>query len=319
MRYFIIILFLGSFLSCSKDETQKVDVSSIKVKTEIKRFDEKFYTTPPDKLAELKVEFPYLFPPQDPDSVWVNKMTNKDELDLFEETQKLYKDFSKEKEQLESLFKHIKYYYPKFNEPKIVTLLSNVDSDNRVILTDSLLLISLDVFLGKNHEFYNDFPKYVKQSFAKEHIPVAVAEKFAEQILPLSNDKTFVSKMIQQGKKMELIYNFLPETEQAEILAYSNEQLQWANDNEPEVWKFFIENEMLFSTDQELSERFIDAAPFSKFYLANDHESPGRVGVWFGWQIVRSYMKNNKAPLQKMLATPNEVIFKRSKYKPRKN
>ncbi len=75
---------------------------------------------------------------------------------------------------------------------------------------------------------------------------------------------------------------------------------------------------MLFDTDTELSERFINEAPFSKFYIANDKDSPGRIGVWFGWQIVQSYIKNNDVTIQEMLATPNEIIFKKSKYKPRK-
>jgi hypothetical protein len=33
---------------------------------------------------------------------------------------------------------------------------------------------------------------------------------------------------------------------------------------------------------------------FSKFYLEIDNESPGQVGGWIGWQIVRSYMKTMK-------------------------
>jgi uncharacterized protein YjaZ len=75
---------------------------------------------------------------------------------------------------------------------------------------------------------------------------------------------------------------------------------------------------LLFSTDQELNRRFIDKAPFSKFYLENDSETPGSIGVWFGWQIVRAFMEKNAISLQEMLGTDNEDIFKRSKYKPTK-
>jgi hypothetical protein len=35
-------------------------------------------------------------------------------------------------------------------------------------------------------------------------------------------------------------------------------------------------------------------APFSKFYLEIDNDSPGRIGAWIGWQMVRSYMKNKQ-------------------------
>ena len=112
---------------------------------------------------------------------------------------------------------------------------------------------------------------------------------------------------------------FLPNKNQAEIMGYEAQQFQWAVDNELEVWKYFIDKSLLFDTDAELSERFINEAPFSKFYIANDKDSPGRVGVWFGWQIVQSYIKNNDVTIQEMLVAQNEIIFKKSKYKPRKN
>ena len=88
--------------------------------------------------------------------------------------------------------------------------------------------------------------------------------------------------------------------------------------SESNIWKYFIENEMIYSSDPDLTKRFLEAAPFSKFYLEVDRDSPGRIGAWFGWEIVRSYLENNEATLQEMLATDNEEIFKSSRYKPKK-
>nr|HRM13383.1 gliding motility lipoprotein GldB [Flavobacterium sp.] len=64
--------------------------------------------------------------------------------------------------------------------------------------------------------------------------------------------------------------------------------------------------------------RFINPAPFSKFYLEIDNESPGQVGAWIGWQMVRSYMENNKVPVADLLKTDAKEIFSKSKYKPKK-
>ena len=75
---------------------------------------------------------------------------------------------------------------------------------------------------------------------------------------------------------------------------------------------------MLYSTDSKLANRFINPAPFSKFYLEIDNESPGRVGAWIGWQIVRSYMKNNEVSLKQLLVMDATEIFNNSKYKPKK-
>jgi len=309
---------LLSIISCSKKESAKIDVSNIQVETVIKRFDQKFYTTPPEQLADLKAEFPYLFPEPNPDSVWVNKMQNKDEQELFTKTEKIYHDFTEESNQLTNLFKHIKYYFPKFKEPKVITLLTNVDYENNVVLADDLLFISLDVFLGKDTDIYVDFPNYIKQNYTKEHLIVAVGEQFADQIIPPTNDKSFISTMIQEGKKLTLLQAFLPDVNPQEIIGYTSDQYEWAVKNEAEIWKYFIQKEYLYSTDHELTKRFIEDAPFSKFFLEVDKDSPGRIGTWFGWRIVDSYLNKNEISIQEAMAVDNGEVFKNSRYKPKK-
>ena len=75
---------------------------------------------------------------------------------------------------------------------------------------------------------------------------------------------------------------------------------------------------MLYSTDLSLNQRFLDVAPFSKFYLGEDNKSPGRIGVYIGWQIVRSYMRNNDVSLRELMKTKEDIIFQKSKYKPKR-
>jgi hypothetical protein len=41
------------------------------------------------------------------------------------------------------------------------------------------------------------------------------------------------------------------------------------------MWRYFIEKELLYSVDQKLIPRFINMAPFSKFYLEIDNEGQG--------------------------------------------
>ncbi len=318
MRNLVIFLFLVSFVACSEKKSNKIDVSNIDVETNIIRFDQKFYSTTPEKLADLKAKFPYLFPQSNPDSVWVNKMKNKDELELFAETKKVYKDFTEETDQLAELFKHIKYYYPKFKQPKVITLLSNVDYDSKVVLADSLLFISLDVFLGMDSPIYQTHPNYIKQNNNKEHLIVAVAEQFAKQIIPPSNDRNFVSQMVQEGKKLALIQAFLPNVAPQVIIGYTVDQYEWAEKSEAEIWKYFIQKEYLYNSDHQLTKRFIDDAPFSKFFLEVDKDSPGRIGTWFGWRIVDSYLNHNETGIKEIMVTDNEEIFKMSKYKPKK-
>ncbi len=318
LKYVYFLFAVVLLTSCIKENKLDVDVSDIEVNTIIKRFDQEFYSSPVAKLPELKTNYPYLFPPQNNDSIWVNKMQDKDEKELFAETEKLYNKFDDEEGQITDLFRHISYYYPDFKPPTVITLISNVDYNSRVVYADSLLFISLDVYLGKDSEIYSNFPNYVKNNFTKDHLVVDVATAITNVQIPLSADRSFISRLIQEGKRMYLLDAYLPNLSDAEKIGYTQEQIDWVDFNDEDIWKYFVQNQLLFSSDQELSKRFIDEAPFSKFYQANDNDSPGGVGVWMGWQIVRAYMKNNNTSLKELLKTDNEVIFKKSKYKPSK-
>ena len=295
-----------------------VDVSGIDVEFLVNRYEVDFYRANQGSLPLLKNKYPYLFPRSFSDSLAISKMSNKEELDLFNETQKLYSDISDLGLELMSLFKHIKYYNPKFKSPNITTMISDIDYDSRVIYADSLLLISLDVYLGKEHEFYSDYPKYIKENNTKENIIVDIANSISEnQILPITS-RSFIGKMVYEGKKMYLLDLYLPTTSDKLKIGYLEQKLAWAVANEEDIWKYFIERKLLFNTDTKLNKRFLDNAPFSKFYLENDNQSPGRIGVWLGWQIVRSYMQNNDVSLQQLLKINELDLYKKSKYKPRK-
>jgi gliding motility-associated lipoprotein GldB len=319
MRFFIIVfLILLTLTSCSSNNNEVVDVSGIDVEFLVNRYEVDFYRANQGSLPLLKNKYPYLFPRSFSDSLAISKMSNKEELDLFNETQKLYSDISDLGLELMSLFKHIKYYNPKFKSPNITTMISDIDYDSRVIYADSLLLISLDVYLGKEHEFYSDYPKYIKENNTKENIIVDIANSISEnQILPITS-RSFIGKMVYEGKKMYLLDLYLPTISDKLKIGFLDQKLAWAVTNEEDIWKYFIERKLLFSTDTKLNKRFLDNAPFSKFYLENDNQSPGRIGVWLGWQIVRSYMQNNDVSLQQLLKINELDLYKKSKYKPRK-
>ena len=319
MRYYFLFFVLLLFLnSCQKEVKKNVDTSKIEVEFMINRFEQDFYDHGGENLEELKNKYPLLFPDITPDSIWMAKINDRDEQELYSETQKLYSSFSDIESELKSLFQHVTYYNPLFNTPDIITGLSNIDYDYRVIYNQELVFISLDVYLGSTHPFYGDFPSYIKQNNVRERIIVDVASAIIDsQIKPLTN-RSFLAKMIHEGKKLYLLELYLPLKSEAVRIGYNKIKYDWALTNEEQVWKYFIENNLLYSTDTKLNKRFLEDAPFSKFYISEDKNSPGRIGQWIGMQIVRSFMANNDVSLSDLLIKNEEEIFKKSKYKPRK-
>lgn len=319
MRNYFFFFLLSIFLiSCQEESKFIIDTSNIETNFKINRFDIDFYENKGANLEGLKQKYPLLFPKSTPDSIWLSKANDKDEVELFSETQKIYKDFSKTEKELTGLFKHVKYYNENFKSPDVITVLSNIDYEYRVVYTNIQLFISLDVYLGTDHPFYSDYPGYIKENNTSERIVVDVANKIIDAQVKPSMNRTFLHKMIAAGKKLSLLDFYLPSKLDDLKIGYSKEKLLWIEANEEQVWRYFIENNLLYSTDTKLNKRFLDDAPFSKFYLAEDARSPGRVGEWVGWQIVRSFMEKNDVSLQTLLSMDEETIFKKSNYKPRK-
>lgn len=311
------LLLMVMVVSCKKENKLQVDVSNINVDLKLARFDVDFYNSTPQTLSKTKEIYPMFFP-HNVDSVWINKIQNKDERELFDETQKKYPNLSFLEMELVDLFQHVKYYNKNFQEPVVISMLTNVDYENKVLFDSGLLLISLDCYLGGKHEFYSDFPDYVKQNNRKEHIIVDVANSIINKQMPPNNERSFINKMIYEGKKMYLLDAYLPQVSDVEKIGYDPVKYNWAVESEEDIWKYFIERELLYDTDLKLNKRFLDIAPFSKFYLGEDNLSPGRIGVWIGWQIVRSFMQNNDVSLPELLQTEEDIIFKKSKYKPKR-
>jgi len=311
---FIAILIMGS---CS-DSKLEAEIAKIAIDVRIDRFDERFANAKPEELPQLKKQYPYLFPQQFSDSVWIGRMQDSLHQVMAEEIDQEFSDFQQDTLAIYQLFQHVKYYFPEFNSPKIVTVNSDVDYKNRIIYADTLLLVGLDNYLGEEHEFYKGIQQFIRANFEKERVVVDMGKAIARSTIKAGPSRDFLSKIVYYGKLYYLMSALMPNADNYELIGYPEDQWQWSLANEQYIWRYFISNELLFSTDSKLDDRFINPAPFSKFYLELDNESPGRLGQFIGWRIVDAYMKNNEVSLHELLKEPAATLFKKSQYKPKK-
>lgn len=316
IRLFLLAICLF-FLSCDKKTAVEKAVEKIPLEIKVERFDQVFFESKPTDLKIIKKQYPFFFPVGVPDSVWINKIQNPLWRELYTEVQKKYSDIEPVRSELITLFKHIKHYFPKTKTPKAITVIAEMDYNNKVIYADSLVIISLELYLGKDHKFF-EFPKYIKQNFEQRQMMPDVVAGFSTSKISIEKEKTLLSQMIYYGKQLYLKDLLLPEYTDAEKMGYTPKEISWCQENEAYIWRYFLENDMLYSDEPKLSSRFITPAPFSKFYLEIDNESPGQVGAWIGWQIVRSYAENNDVAIADLLKMNAKELFEKSKYKPKK-
>jgi gliding motility-associated lipoprotein GldB len=310
------VVLIGS-VGCGRKEAEILpEIDKLSISLDVSRFDRDFDDLPQIGLPALREKYPYLFPEQYPDSVWLAKFNDTLQQQLRLEVAKAFPDFEKYQAGLELFYKHLRYYFPKVNIPHVITLTTDVDYENRVLLADSLLFIGLDNYLGPNHEFYGGLSKYIARDLQSDYLVGDVAETFATALVPYPKERSFIARMVYYGKLLYLKDKLLPLEPDSLKIRYSAAEWDWARANEGQIWRYFIERELLYSTDNQLDLRFLDPAPFSKFRLELDSESPGRIGRYVGWQIVRAYMSNHSDSLDQLLALSGEQLFQKSNYKP---
>lgn len=319
MKKLIFLLISGCFfVQCKKNDAVEIVDIKKSVDLNIERFDKLYAAATVKTLPDLKNQYPFLFPSQFPDSIWYAKINDPIFKELNIEVEKQFPDNKKFEDGLEMMISRVKHYFPEEKTPRVITLVNEVLIDKKAFYTNDLILISLDTYLGKNHKFYEPFAEYQKANLEAHQILPDLVTNFAFRKIVPSQDKTLISEMIYFGKLHYLKDLLIPETPNYQKIGYTELQEKFCMENESQMWSYLVNEKLLYDNNIKNYQRFIEDGPFTKFYLDIDRESPGRVGQWLGWQIVKSYMENNDVTLDQLLKTEPTVIFNKSGYKPKK-
>jgi len=213
---------------------------------------------------------------------------------LYEEVVKKYNDLTFLEVQLTDIFRRIKVLFPDFVIPQVFTYVSGGDFENPIKYVENNLIIALDMYLGADFPIYSmwGLPRFVTQRMSKEFIAVACAKEIATayaEKYELKN-KSLLDHMIYHGKLLYFIDLTMPNIHDSIKIGYTSQQLNWAENNQGNVWSFFVDNDLLYKTERRSINNFIGEAPFTATFTKN---SAPRIGHYIGWQIVRNCMKNN--------------------------
>lgn len=305
------------FLGCKNENSLENEIVKLEVDFNVERFDKLLSQADSTNLQKLKEIFPFLFP-KEIDSVWLNRFNGELQKQVFFEVNEKFENFNTQKLELKNLFNHLKYYDSNFQTPRVITVADYVDYRNKLVLEADLLIINFSNYLGVNHEFYQNIPIYFAENMKPSQIIPEIADKYATRYNYQTQRRTFLDEIIYHGKQLYFKDVMIPEFSDADKIGYSESDIKWSIENESQIWSYFVEKEILFSTNPKLLSRFTVPAPFSKFYLELDNESPGRLGQYMGWQIVRAYAERTGDDIMKIMSTDSNEIFEKSKYKPKR-
>ena len=220
------------------------------------------------------------------------------------------------RKELDLAFRHYKYYFPQKEIPVIYTCISGLNQS--VVIANNLIGISLDKYLGSGSPFYvrMGLPVYKRRNMNQSRLVPDMMVAWVMAEWPKSiNANSMLSEMIQEGKQMYFVDAMLPELNDTLKMGYTKNQIDFCRKNEASMWTFLAEHKLLFTTDRMNIKRFIDDGPYTSAF---GEQSPSRTGVWIGWQIVRSYMKQHpEVKLADLLANQDfQMILNQSNYQP---
>jgi hypothetical protein len=240
---------------------------------------------------------------------------------LYDTAEQIFSDFSRYENEIKSGIQYLKHYFPKAQVPeKIITYIGPLDGYGDILSNDAFI-IGLQHHLGAKASFYQSswlnetYPNYISRRFDPNTISVNCMTNIILDIYPEKFDElTLANQMIEKGKRLYLLSKVLPDKEEYWLIGYSKEQLENCYKNEAMIWELFIQNNLLQIVNNNVIKNYIGESPKTQEL---GESSPGNIGSFVGWQIIKKYMdKNESLSLSDLMKTNPDLILEKAKYKP---
>jgi gliding motility-associated lipoprotein GldB len=334
VKFIVLLVFVATVSFSCKRNPLKVNISGIEKEVEVVQFDKPLFELEGkdtlNAFVELSNKYPDFFNLYTyriikiggiGDEVFGELMTSFVTDSLIREvkatTDREFSAYNKLEKQLKKAFKYYSYHFPNKELPTIYTYVSGFNQS--IVTAENCIGISLDKYLGRDCDYYKQLsttPQYKVMNMHKDKIVSDVAYAWGMTEFDDNNKATnLLGNMVQKGKLMYLVDAMLPTTPDSIKIGYTQQQLEWCQLNDAQMWTYLIEKEMLYSTKRMNTVRYINDAPSTSGFPI---DSPGRTGIWIGWQIVRKYMKNHpEITLAELMANYNfQKILNDSGYNP---
>lgn len=332
------LLFPFCFLLCvfySCNSSRKPDISNIKIETRINRFDKTLFSVDTlnvsSQFDEIKLQNKRFWNMYTKGVLSIydigsesgkNKLrdfiTNKYVRQLYDTCSLVYNDISNLENKIETSFRFLKYYIPNMKIPNLYFHISGFNQS--IVIDEGIISVSIDKYLGENSKFYNmmsqPIPIYKRKNMKKNNIPFDIIKSILLVYFPSKQLKNnLISAMLYKGSILYAMSKIFPDSSEADIMGYSQDQYDWCVHNEYPSWSFFIDKDYLFSTDYFTISKYINDSPCTS---GMPSQSPGRVANWLALQIVKAYAKNNNiSPLQILKERDYEKVLRLSSYQPK--
>lgn len=213
--------------------------------------------------------------------------------------------------ELITAFKYLRYYFPNLLVPSSIVYFNSLFHTN-VYCGKKELGIGMECYLGPNSPSVKRLPnqeffQWLKNSMRLDYLKRDVLSAWIISNYISENNNSLVEQMIRWGKIIYLVERCIPDYKKNCLLRYPPEKFDWAEKNESSVWKYLVNEQLLFSKNERDISFLINEGPFT---IGLPEKSPDRLGQYIGWKMVHDYMdEHENISLRDLVNTPYNSIL----------
>lgn len=241
--------------------------------------------------------------------------------DVFQECIEKYEYDDDIKAEFTEAFARAQQLIPGYDVPQNIYLIYSGFGDY-LSIDENTLYISLEYFLGadyKNYEYVPGIYSYQTKNLIREKIvPDAIYECTCEHFPMTKEAGNLLDHLLYYGKMLYVTDAIMHKKTPQIVMGYDDDEWEWCEKNETNMWNYLRENNLLFETDNKTITDFVIMSGSTKYFSTEKYSAPGRAAVWMGWQIISQYMKNNPdMSLTDLIKTDDsQSILQGSRYNP---
>lgn len=302
------MLTIAALISCGRDAKRTADISEMDMDFHIERFDSSFWfldttnlqqsmtllTAQYPEMGKIYIEYVMRMGSAGSDTAateYRNFRKYPAVIKVYESTQKEYADLSDIEQELKQALLRMQIFVPQIEIPRFYTHISFFNQN--IIVGNGFISLSLDNYMGPDYCYYDSVSihHYLRPNMRREKIASDYLCALLASEMTLDPSSNLLSDIIFHGKILYTVSCLLPETPENVILGYTEEEMEWAEKNEEEMWKQLVSNHIIYTTNIIDKAKFTRDAPFTQPF---GQDSPSRLGAYLGYKIVCAYMKNNQ-------------------------
>lgn len=257
-----------------------------------------------------------VYPPDVQKKEILKLVTTESGQQLLSDVQRVFKSVEGIEKDFTLALTKLKSYYPDYTIPKIQMAVTGFMKD--VVVVDDYILICPEFFPDDESKYRQpEMPDYLLKRYSKESMTPMVLFFLSNKFNDVDvQDETLIANMVAHGKALYFTKQMCLEKHDSLIIGYSQEQLDFCEQFEEQIWDHFLRKQLVYSTEHNHVVKYIQENPKIGEI---DNRCPGRIAQWLGWRIVEKYMMDHpEVSLQSLMSmSDGKELFMQSKYRPK--